>query len=207
MVGIGDENNGRGDNLMKKLNASMAKGIIIGGVGGVLLTGTTVFAGSTLVQAIEGQASMTFNGQQLGVTPKLVFGGTTYVQLYTIQQALKKSGFGANWDGSTNPGTFSITSPNGATASNPITFSNVIVKGDGIGDTVVNGIATNNSSQTQSCLVVVSFFDANGHLLGTATGAVNSLAGGQQQTWEAIATSDYTAAASYKVEVQDLVQG
>ncbi|KPV41989.1 stalk domain-containing protein [Alicyclobacillus ferrooxydans] len=77
-------------------------------VAGSMLTGTVAFAGTAAVQAIAGKSEITLNGQTISSPPKLVYGGTTYVQLYSIEQALKKSGFNVGWDGTT----FSMTSSN-----------------------------------------------------------------------------------------------
>ncbi|MDQ0188275.1 hypothetical protein JI721_15145 [Alicyclobacillus cycloheptanicus] len=187
---------------MKK---DMVKGIVVGLAGGLILAGGSAYAAGTYVKAqLSAPASYVLNGKQLSTSPRLVYQGTSYVQLYSIQHALQQAGLGATWDGSKNPGVFSITTPNGTTAANPISYSDVIVKSDGAGGTEVDGLATNNSTQTHSFFIVVSFFDANGKLLGVANGAVNDIEPGQSITWQALANGDYTNAASNKVETQDL---
>lgn len=68
--------------------------------GGILLGGSTVaLASSNVVQAIKGTSSVYANGKLIANPPKLVYGGTTYVQLYSIQHGLIDSGIPATWDG------------------------------------------------------------------------------------------------------------
>ena len=74
---------------------------------GSLLSGTVAMAATTMVQAQKGTSNMILNGKTVEQPPKLVYGGTTYVQLYSIEQALKQAGFSVGWDG-TN---FTMRSP------------------------------------------------------------------------------------------------
>ncbi|WP_026486767.1 FxLYD domain-containing protein [Caldanaerobius polysaccharolyticus] len=86
-----------------------------------------------------------------------------------------------------------------------ITFSNVVLHTEG-GVTTVNGEAKNNDNEMHSFTLKVSFYDASKKLLGTAVGAVNELAPGDTKIFTAMATEDYSKAASYKVEVDTMVQ-
>jgi hypothetical protein len=80
---------------------------------GTMVSGSVAFAASNYVQALEGQSNVTLNGQSVANPPKLVFSGTTYVQLYSIEQALKQAGITPSWDGNTfdMEGTGSYTMP------------------------------------------------------------------------------------------------
>lgn len=93
----------------------MKKGIIAGYavafIAGSVMSGTAAMAATKYVQAQLGNATYTVNGKVVGKSPKLVYGGTTYVQLYSIQQALKNAGFTNTWDGSKNPGVYNIVIP------------------------------------------------------------------------------------------------
>lgn len=89
-------------------------------VAGTLLSGTVAFAATNMVQAQLGNSVYELNGQTVEKAPKLVYGGTTYVQLYSIQQLLNKLGIKNSWNGSVNPGVFNVT------ASTPSTNGNVI---------------------------------------------------------------------------------
>jgi len=183
-------------------------GVIGGFVAGIIVTGGIAMATPLAVQAVRGNSVFKLNGQSAGSAPKLVYGGTTYVQLYSIEQALKKAGIGVNWDGTKDPGIFSMTTSTGnssTSSSSPVTFSNTVVKSDGFGGTEVDGEVTNNSGTTHDFTLVVSFFDANGKLLGTAEGAVNGLGAGQTKTFIAMGTSDYINAASFKVQVDTMI--
>lgn len=69
-------------------------------VAGSILSGGVAFAATNMVQAEKGTSVIEYNGKSISSPPKLVYGGTTYVQLYAIQQGLKTV-LGANptWDG------------------------------------------------------------------------------------------------------------
>ena len=69
---------------------------------GTLFAGGTIFAATTYVQAQAGTSKISLNGTTLASPPKLVYGGTTYVQLYSIQHALQQVlGLLPGWDGTT----------------------------------------------------------------------------------------------------------
>ncbi|MDQ0188871.1 hypothetical protein JI721_12265 [Alicyclobacillus cycloheptanicus] len=85
-----------------------AAGYIGAFLAGSIVTGGMAIAATTYVQAQKGTSIVEMNGQKVASPPTLVYGGTTYVQLYSIQQALKKVGWLAKWDGSKTPGVLSI---------------------------------------------------------------------------------------------------
>ncbi len=87
---------------------------------GTLLSGGVAMAATNMVQAQLGNSVYELNGQTVEKAPKLVYGGTTYVQLYSIQQLLNKAGIKNSWNGSTNPGVFNMT------ASTPSTNGTVV---------------------------------------------------------------------------------
>jgi len=93
---------------------------------GSALSGGAVMAATNYVQALKGDSVIQLNGNAVEHAPKLVYGGTTYVQLYSIQQALKQAGFGANWDGSHITGLFNMTSSETAT-NTPVSTANEII--------------------------------------------------------------------------------
>lgn len=125
-------------------------------------------------------------------------GGTTTAQTGT---ANAQTGT-ANAQTGSVPGT-----NNNAQAQNPqgqITFNNIIFNNT-LGSTMVNGEVKNTGSQACSFTLKVSFYDQAKKLLGTAVGAVNELNGGSTKLFSALATSDYSKAASYKVQVDTVV--
>lgn len=87
----------------------------------------------------------------------------------------------------------------------PIEFSNVVAKSQA-GFSTVDGEAKNTDSTDHSFTLVIAFYDSNKKLIGTATGAVNDLAAGDTKTFTAMASGDYSKAASYKVQVDTLVK-
>ncbi len=54
-----------------------------------MLSGTAAFATGTYVQAQRSSSVIELNGKTVANPPKLVYGGTTYVQLYSIQNGLQ----------------------------------------------------------------------------------------------------------------------
>ncbi|MBX5436949.1 MAG: hypothetical protein IRZ33_07005 [Alicyclobacillaceae bacterium] len=183
---------------------------------GAVLAGGSAMAATTYVQAQLGQSVFQLNGQVVGKAPKLVYGGTTYVQLYSIQQALKKAGIQATWNGSKNPGVFNMTTTGaghaGSGGSTPpastqtgITFTNLVCRDDGLGDAEVDGIAVNHDKVEHTALLIVSFFDQSGKLIGTGNGAINNLGAGQSVAFQTISQVPYTSVASFKVQVQTLL--
>lgn len=67
---------------------------------GTMVSGSAVYATTNYVQALRENSTVSLNGNTVGNPPALVFGGTTYVQLYSIQQALKQAGIVTTWNGS-----------------------------------------------------------------------------------------------------------
>lgn len=179
-------------------------------IAGSLLSGTVAMAATNHVQATTKPSAIQLNGKTISSPPALVYGGTTYVQLYSIQQGLTQVfGTKPTWDGTHfNILTGSGTSSSGSQTTNSdqgIVFSNITIQSDGFGGTVVDGTAKNTTSQTHTFFVTVTFYDASGNILGTASGAVDNLAAGDSKTFEAMANGDYTKAASYKVQVDALM--
>lgn len=86
----------------------------------------------------------------------------------------------------------------------PIEFSNTIMNTN-TGITTVEGEAKNKDNKPHSFTIVVGFYDENGKLLGTASGAVNDLNAGDTKTYSAIASGDYSNAKSVKVQVDTMV--
>ncbi|MCL6593450.1 MAG: hypothetical protein K6T31_05695 [Alicyclobacillus sp.] len=67
---------------------------------GSLLSGSAAWAATNLVQAQAKGSVVELNGKQLSAPPSLVYGGTTYVQLYSIQNGLQQVlGVRPTWDG------------------------------------------------------------------------------------------------------------
>lgn len=100
--------------VLTHIAAFLAGGILFGG---------SVFAATNMVQAQKGNSTFTLDGKTVGNAPKLVYGGTTYVQLYAIQQALGQAGVTAKWDGSKDPGVFAMTTAGGSTSPSGTTVN------------------------------------------------------------------------------------
>jgi hypothetical protein len=80
---------------MKKAAFYVIPAIVVGTV----VSGTIAEAATKYVQAVLGTSSVYVNGQLQSSPPKLVYKGTTYVQLSSIQHSLIHAGIGATWDG------------------------------------------------------------------------------------------------------------
>lgn len=86
-----------------------------------------------------------------------------------------------------------------------VEFSNIITKNQA-GITFVDGEAKNTDTKDHSFTLVIGFYDKDKKLIGTATGAVNELAAGDTKTFSAISAGDYSKAASFKVQVDTMLQ-
>jgi len=86
-----------------------------------------------------------------------------------------------------------------------ISFSNILVTSNS-GTTTVNGEAKSNDGKKHSFTLKVSFYDKTKKLLGTAMGSVNELQPADTKIFTAMATEDFSKSASYKVEVDTMVE-
>jgi hypothetical protein len=84
--------------VIKKI-LNISKYVVPAFVLGSALSGTVVWAATRYVQAEMGTSTVTTNGQVFANPPKLVYDGTTFVQLYAIQHSLINAGIGALWTG------------------------------------------------------------------------------------------------------------
>lgn len=146
---------------------------------GSVFAGSTVFAATNYVQALKGTSKISLNGSIIANPLKLVYGGTTYVQLYSIQHALQGVlGSLPGWDGTTfKMGTASPTVGNGGTSQQnivavsklPYTFQapdGATVKINSIKSTtqgvVINVTLSNKGLETGVAVPVSNFFISDG---------------------------------------------
>lgn len=69
----------------------------------------------------------------------------------------------------------------------------------------VVGEITNNDSGQHSATLKATFYDANGKILGTASGAVNEIAAGETKTFTLITADNVTGYKDMKVQVDTLL--
>lgn len=69
----------------------------------------------------------------------------------------------------------------------------------------VVGEVTNNDSGQHSATLKATFYDANGKILGTASGAVNEVAAGETKTFTLITADNVTGYKDMKVQVDTLL--
>lgn len=69
----------------------------------------------------------------------------------------------------------------------------------------VVGEVTNNDTGQRSATLKATFYDANGKILGTATGAVNEIAPGETKTFTLITADNVTGYKDMKVQVDTLL--
>ncbi|MCF8565031.1 FxLYD domain-containing protein [Alicyclobacillus tolerans] len=191
---------------MKKSIVSLVAGTLIAGA---LIPATVALAANKNVQALWGTSTISINGQSVASgIPKLVYGGTTYIQLYSVEQALKKVGITPSWDGQTfNMDTSSSSSSgssSGSSSNSTITLNQLTKAADG-SSTIITGNAINTGSVVHSFTITASFYDANGKLIGVEVGSVEDLPPGQSTSFQTLPTGNYFGAASYKVKVQNMM--
>ncbi|NLM12282.1 MAG: hypothetical protein GX209_00845 [Epulopiscium sp.] len=85
-----------------------------------------------------------------------------------------------------------------------IEFSNVLANTD-MGMTLVYGEVKNNDTKAHTFTVKVTFYDGSGKIMGTASGAVNDLNGGETKLFSAIGTDDVSNAKSHRVQVDTMI--
>lgn len=90
-------------------------------VAGTVLTCSVAYAGTSYVEAQKTSSSIYVNGNKVAAPPMLVYSGSAYVQLYSIQQGLQSAGLDTTWNGSK----FNITVPTETTMSKS-EFANTI---------------------------------------------------------------------------------
>lgn len=98
-----------------------------------------------------------------------------------------------------------VTTTLHTSVENKIKFSNLITKTD-FGFTTANGEVTNTDDVPHSFSFIVSFYDENKKLIGTANGIMDTIGSGQTKTFEAISTSNLSKAKNYKIDIDFLIQ-
>lgn len=113
---------------------------------GTLFSGGAALAATNYIQALHESSNVALNGKTIARPDALVFGGTTYVQLYSIEQALKQIGIKPGWDGKT----FSMQSTSSSNASTSDTAGlsggssdNLTVYSD-VGHSMINVVVAND---------------------------------------------------------------
>lgn len=86
-----------------------------------------------------------------------------------------------------------------------LTIKNSVASDKGYGLTQVNGEVTNNDSIQHSATLKATFYDANGKILGTASGAVNDLAPGETKTFSLTSADKIEGYEDMKVQVDTLL--
>lgn len=74
-------------------------GYVVAFTVGTLFSGSAAWAATNYVQASKQSSSFELDGVPTGKPPALVYGGTTYVQLWSVEQMMTQLGFQPSWDG------------------------------------------------------------------------------------------------------------
>src|SRR3990167_7196805 len=85
-----------------------------------------------------------------------------------------------------------------------IKITNTSVKNDGYSIYEVVGEATNNDTAARTFTLKATFYSSSGGILGTATGAVDSLGAGQTKTFNLVSTDNLSGYTKYKVQVDTI---
>lgn len=174
---------------MKKVVLGVLIGILIG-------AGSLSYAADVKFSAIQANFTSTIFGKAFKpAKPIVTINNEVYVPLKLLSSAL---GVKCNIDTKAKKITIGE-----ASKSTLIEFSNFTMK-ESSGYTTFEGEVKNNDVKDHSALIKVSFYDSSKKLLGTADGSVRDLGPGETKTFSAMASEDYTGAASYKVQVDSL---
>ena len=90
-------------------------------------------------------------------------------------------------------------------AKEKLTIKNSVASDKGYGMIQVDGEVTNNDSSEHSATLKATFYDADGKILGTASGAVNDLAPGETKTFSLMSTDKIDGYKDMKVQVDTLL--
>ncbi len=102
-------------------------------------------------------------------------------------------------------GATSDTTPKAEPAKEKMTIKNSTVSDKGYGMTQVDGEITNNDSGKHSATLKATFYDADGKILGTASGAVNDVAPGETKTFSLMTNDSISGYKDMKVQVDTLL--
>lgn len=84
-----------------------------------------------------------------------------------------------------------------------ISFANGIKRSE-YGITTLDIEASNKDTKPHSFSALVTFYDTNKKIIGTAIGSMNEIAAGETKTLTAMGSGDFSTAASYKIQVDTL---
>ena len=176
---------------------------------GTLFTGVGVFAAS-YVKANLVNFTINSNGKRISSAPALYFKGTKYINENAIDAALKAARVPYQQSSSNlsvKPHKANKQQSRSSKFSAPdqygLSYGNVTIS-TSYGSTTIDGQVINHSNSNYSAVMItVSLFNKNGQLLGTADGAVQNLAPGQTQTFEAVSLNDLSNAATYECQTSD----
>lgn len=169
-------------------------GFLLGSVGVVVAADT--FLGYPVVNVVV-------NGKSIqSDTPGVIIEGRTMLPVRAIADTL---GLDVKWDGATKTVTLTskVAAPKDSVYSDQyVSVSNVTVRKTSLNVTEILMEVTGVNKSTVSGILAVTFYDANGAILGKASGAVLELAPGSTKTVSLLETGDLTKAASYKVQTE-----
>jgi hypothetical protein len=86
-----------------------------------------------------------------------------------------------------------------------LTITNSTYTAQGSGLYKVDGEVKNNDSSEHSATLKATFYDADGKIMGTASGAVNNIAAGDTKTFTLIGTDKVSGYKTMKVQVDTLL--
>ncbi|MET3726835.1 hypothetical protein ABID52_000416 [Fictibacillus halophilus] len=91
-----------------------------------------------------------------------------------------------------------IPSPTNTNAESKISFDKIVYQND-YGLTTVSGETTNHDNKSHSYSFIVTFYNQNRNIVGTANGVVNNIEPGQTKTFEAISQDNMENVTNYRV--------
>lgn len=100
-------------------------------------------------------------------------------------------------------GTTLMDFPN-PSAESKIAFDKIVYRTD-YGLTTVSGETTNHDNKAHSYTLIVTFYDQNQNIVGTAMGVVNNIEPGQTKTFEAISQDSMENVTNYRVNIDSLI--
>ncbi len=98
------------------------------------------------------------------------------------------------------PSSNELFNTNSTSIENEIHFNNLVYR-NSYGMTTVSGEVTNSGTKSHEFTYIITFYDENKKMIGTATGVINNIEPNQTKTFESVTMDDVTGAKSYRANI------
>lgn len=181
---------------------------------GTVFSTSAAWAATSFVRAQETVTPVFVGAKMTGKAPTLQVGAAHYLFTGSVVSALKAAGVSSTWSAkglvilpahSAAGGTAASRSvPNNpAVDQYGLSYNKLALLNDGMGDAEVDGIITNHSKTTyQAIILIITFYNSSGKLIGTGQGAVSKLPSGASITFQSMSMVPLSHVSRFTVATQ-----